>query len=81
MDHVTFGYQGHDVIRNATFEVNTGDFASIVGPNGSGKTTLLKLILGLLAPRSGKVHVLEKDAYEDWLANEREALYSNGSDI
>jgi zinc transport system ATP-binding protein len=57
-DHVTFGYQGSDIIRNATFRVANRDFAAIVGPNGSGKTTLLKLILGLLTPRSGRIHVL-----------------------
>jgi len=31
---------------------------SIVGPNGGGKTTLFKLILGLVKPVSGSVHVL-----------------------
>src|SRR5690606_37686172 len=32
-----------------------GDKVGIVGPNGAGKTTLLKLLLGDLAPQSGKV--------------------------
>ena len=38
---------------NATFL--RGDKVGLVGPNGAGKTTLLKLILGELAPSSGKV--------------------------
>jgi ABC transport system ATP-binding/permease protein len=32
-----------------------GDKVGLIGPNGAGKTTLLKLILGELAPDSGKV--------------------------
>lgn len=37
------------------FQVDTGDFVSIVGSNGSGKTTLLNLIAGTLAPDSGRI--------------------------
>jgi len=29
---------------------------------------------------AGKVHVMEKDEYETWLAGQREALYSNGEE-
>lgn len=58
---VSFAYDGPDVLTNVDLTVRTGDFLAILGPNGGGKTTLVKLILGLLAPRSGRVRVLGAD--------------------
>jgi ATP-binding cassette subfamily F protein uup len=43
------------VVRDFTATLLRGDKVGLVGPNGAGKTTLLKLILGELAPDSGKV--------------------------
>ena len=43
------------VVRNFTATILRGDKVGLIGPNGAGKTTLLKLILGELAPDSGKV--------------------------
>lgn len=58
---VSFAYDGPDVLTNVNLTVNTGDFMAIIGPNGGGKTTLIKLILGLLPPRTGQIHVLGAD--------------------
>ena len=38
------------------FQVNEGEFISIVGPSGCGKSTLLSLLCGLLTPESGTIH-------------------------
>ena len=54
---VSFAYDGPNVIEDATFTIDQGDFVSIVGPNGGGKTTLLKLMLGLLLPKSGTIRL------------------------
>src|SRR5690606_18266186 len=43
------------VVRDFTATILRGDKVGLVGPNGAGKTTLLKMILGELAPDSGKV--------------------------
>jgi zinc transport system ATP-binding protein len=57
LDHVTYAFDGHPVLRDIDLTIAEGDFATVVGPNGGGKTTLLRIILGLLAPTSGTVRV------------------------
>jgi ABC transport system ATP-binding/permease protein len=47
--------QAKTIVKNFTSTILRGDKVGIIGPNGIGKTTLLKLILGELAPDSGKV--------------------------
>ncbi len=44
-------------LEHISFEVEKGEFASIVGPSGCGKSTLLSIIAGLLKPTSGEIYV------------------------
>ena len=34
---LALGYDGKEILRDLTFEVNAGDYLCIVGENGSGK--------------------------------------------
>jgi len=54
---VTFSYVGRTVIRNLSFELETGETLSFIGPNGAGKTTILRLIGGLLVPDHGTITI------------------------
>ena len=45
------------VLRDISFDVERGEFITIVGGSGSGKTTLLRIIDQLIAPTSGSVMV------------------------
>ncbi|HEX7889396.1 MAG TPA: ATP-binding cassette domain-containing protein [Ramlibacter sp.] len=45
------------IVRDFTSTILRGDKIGLVGPNGAGKTTLLKLILGELAPDTGKIRL------------------------
>ena len=42
-------------LNKVNFEVNEGEFISILGPSGCGKSTLLNIMNGLLEPSSGYV--------------------------
>lgn len=44
-------------LNEATLNIGTGEFVSLLGPSGCGKTTLLKTIGGLLAPTSGEITI------------------------
>jgi ABC-2 type transport system ATP-binding protein len=48
------GY-GLDVVTHATFQIDSGTIAAVVGTNGSGKTTLLRTLVGLLPALSGSI--------------------------
>ncbi|KZL93504.1 aliphatic sulfonates import ATP-binding protein SsuB [Clostridium magnum DSM 2767] len=44
-------------LDDINFEVEEGEFLTIVGPSGCGKSTLLNIIAGLLTPSSGDVYI------------------------
>ncbi len=43
------------IVRDVSFELRAGEFATIMGPSGSGKSTLLHLLAGLDRPSAGQV--------------------------
>ena len=47
------GSEKVNAIKDISFEVNEGEFISIMGPSGSGKTTLMNIIGCLDSPTSG----------------------------
>ena len=49
------GYQGFDILKGVSLEVNPGEIVCIIGPNGAGKSTVFKAIYGFIRLRMGKV--------------------------
>ena len=48
-------------VKNVSFKVEDGEFASIIGKSGSGKSTLLSLLGALDRPSSGSIKVGDTD--------------------
>jgi zinc transport system ATP-binding protein len=59
LENVDFSYGKEKVLENVSLEIFPGEYVGIVGPNGSGKTTLVKIMLGLLTPSQGSIHLHE----------------------
>lgn len=52
---------GHlSVLKNISFEIQSGQCLAITGPNGSGKSTLVRILCRLMQPSAGKVTYKEK---------------------
>jgi putative ABC transport system ATP-binding protein len=45
------------ILKGLNFNINQGEFVSVVGPSGNGKSTLLNMITGIDRPTSGQVLV------------------------
>jgi putative ABC transport system ATP-binding protein len=52
-----------EAVKNISFEIETGDFVSIMGESGSGKSTLLSMMGALNTPTSGNMIVDDLDVY------------------
>ena len=56
------GDQGElTIIHGCDFDVDRGEFVSVVGASGSGKSTMMHILAGLDAPTSGHVFVEDTD--------------------
>ena len=44
-------------VKGISFEVCPGEVVGLLGVNGAGKTTTISMILGVLEPTSGRIHV------------------------
>lgn len=57
LEQVSFFYDGTKTLSlcDVSLTIPRGESIGIVGPSGAGKTTLVDLVLGLLAPTSGRI--------------------------
>ncbi|KOC87638.1 zinc ABC transporter ATP-binding protein ZnuC [Winslowiella iniecta] len=51
---VTFGQRR--VLSDVSLKLEPGRILTLLGPNGAGKSTLVRVVLGLIAPSSGKLN-------------------------
>ncbi|MDD4930411.1 MAG: ATP-binding cassette domain-containing protein [Gallionella sp.] len=51
-------YAGQRVVDGISLSIVRGECFGLLGPNGAGKTTTLRLLLGLIAPDSGHIELL-----------------------
>jgi drug efflux transport system ATP-binding protein len=61
VDHLTKRFDHFIAVDDVSFSMQRGEIFGLLGPNGAGKTTTIRILLGLLAPTSGKGAVLGCD--------------------
>lgn len=56
-EHVRFGYDENDVIKDLSFTANKGEKVAIVGHTGAGKSTIIKLLMRFYDIKSGDIKI------------------------
>lgn len=57
--NVSFAYEGEkqSILQNLHFDVEPGQFISIIGPSGCGKSTIFRLLTGLEEATAGEIAI------------------------
>ena len=61
IDHVTKHFGDFVAVEEAVFDIEEGEFFSMLGPSGCGKTTTLRMIAGFEQPTSGRILLQGQD--------------------
>ena len=69
-------YSEITAVDDISLTVNQGEIFGLLGPNGSGKSTTMKMLLGLVQPDAGSIHVLGLDVTHDAIAVKRLVGYA-----
>jgi lipopolysaccharide export system ATP-binding protein len=54
-------YRGRRVVNDVALRVAQGEIVGLLGPNGAGKTTTFYMLVGLIAPQAGRIHLDGRD--------------------
>ena len=58
---VSMGFDGKQVLKDISFNVERGQTLIILGPAGCGKSVLMKLANGLMCPDSGQIQIFGQE--------------------
>ncbi|MEO7997388.1 MAG: LPS export ABC transporter ATP-binding protein [Gemmatimonadaceae bacterium] len=50
-------YRGRSVVNDVDLQVQQGEIVGLLGPNGAGKTTTFYMLVGLIEPLEGRIHL------------------------
>ena len=72
---VAFSYdENTQALKGVSFDVNKGDYVSVIGHNGSGKSTLAKLLIGLMSAQQGDILIEGEALTQDNVYDMREKI-------
>jgi ABC-2 type transport system ATP-binding protein len=67
--NLTKRFTDFTAVDNISFNIKEGEILGLLGPNGAGKTTTIHMLLGLITPTVGSIHMFGLD-----LAKHREKI-------
>ena len=61
--NLSFSYEQNNnlTLNRVSFDIQKGEYVTLIGHNGSGKSTITKLLCGLISPRSGTILINGKN--------------------
>lgn len=60
-EHLAKSYKSRQVVKDVSFNVNTGEIVGLLGPNGAGKTTSFYMVVGLVRHDRGTIRIDDHD--------------------
>jgi len=67
--HLTKRFGDFTAVDDISFDIYPGETLGLLGPNGAGKTTTIQMLLGVITPTQGSIHIFGLD-----LAHHREQI-------
>ena len=69
VSNLSFGYDYRTVLKDVSFQLESGDFLVMVGNNGSGKSTLIKCLIGINKVPNKKIFLddININDYKSWI--------------
>jgi ABC-2 type transport system ATP-binding protein len=59
--NLTKRFDQFTAVNNISFDIKEGEILGLLGPNGAGKTTTIHMLLGLITPTVGSIHMFGLD--------------------
>src|SRR5215217_1693507 len=57
VSEVTKRFGEFTAVSGISFEIKPGEILGLLGPNGAGKTTTIQMLLGVVTPTAGSIHM------------------------
>ena len=59
--NISFSYSGNEVLKDISFNVQSGECVGILGNNGAGKSTLITCLNKIRSPKMGEIYINNQD--------------------
>ena len=59
--NLTKSFDDITAVDNLDLSIRKGEVVGLLGVNGAGKSTCMQMLLGLIKPTSGTIHIFGKD--------------------
>src|SRR5262245_44437566 len=69
-------YGARVAVEHVSFSVEKGEIVGLLGPNGAGKTKTISMVLGILEPTAGTIHIAGHSVADDREAALRETNFA-----